>query len=419
MGGFVNATVRFMLTAASALVFCGCNVQIDSADDASVAQSDANAVQLFVTVPENTPTLYITGNIDELGPWDPKALAMSGEGRSRTAIISVPQGYDLEYKFTLGSWQREAVGDSGQVLPNYRLAAAADRKVVHELTGFKQDPAVYMADWKNSGVLGTLVYWRDVASEFLSETRHVEIWLPPGYDENARQRYRVIYMSDGQNLFDPRIANTGTDWGVDEAMVRGTEAGRFDPAIVVATWSTSKRTPEYSPWHEAPQYARFLIEELMPRVNTAFRTLTDRQDTFAMGSSMGGLLSFYLVKEHPDVFSACGCVSTHFPLAEAWFASSIAEDPGDADETPYVVRDIAAGDTLPEGARLFFDYGTEGLDAQYAPVHDAVRKWLLEQGRKDGKDFLIRAYPGADHNEAAWRARLGDQLQWLLGDPAK
>lgn len=411
-------TVRFMSIGAAVLMFCGCNPNVDSVDDASVAHSDAESVQVSVTVPENTPTLYITGNIEELGPWDPMALAMSGEGRSRAATISVPRGHEFEYKFTLGSWEREAVGESGRVLPNYRLAAGDLRKVVHELTAFKQDPSVYMADWKSSGVLGTLVYWPDVASAFLSETRHVEIWLPPGYDENGDRRYRVIYMSDGQNLFDPRIANTGTDWGVDEAMVRGAESGLFDPAIVVATWSTSKRTLEYSPWHDAPRYARFLIEELMPRVNEQFRTLTDSKDTFAMGSSMGGLLSFYLVKEHPEAFSACGCVSTHLPLAEAWFARGRSADSGDADETPYVVRDIAAGDTLPQAARVFFDYGTEGLDAQYEPVHEIVRDWLLEQGRRDGEDFLIRAYQGADHNEAAWRARLGDQLQWLLGDSA-
>jgi len=406
--------IRLMLFAVTAVSLPGCNEHVGKESDPGAAKPDENIVRIYVRVPENTPTLYLTGNIEELGPWDPDAFAMSGEGRDRTATINVPPGLALEYKFTLGSWEREAVGESGRTLPNYRLTADAPREISHEIVAFKVDPAVYMADWKNSNVLGTLVYWKDVGSEFLSERRHVEIWLPPGYEDDTARRYRVIYMSDGQNLFDPRIASTGIDWGIDEAMVRGAEAGLFDPAIVVATWSTSERTLEYSPWHNAPQYARFLIEELMPRVNEEFRTLTGRQHTFAMGSSMGGLLSFYLAKEHPDVISACGCVSTHFPLSAAWIAMSTGTEPSEGDTTPYVIRDIADGDTMPDGARLFLDYGSEGLDADYGPMHDAVRDWLLEQGLTEAEDFLVREYVGADHNEASWRARIGDQLLWLL-----
>ena len=88
------------------------------------------------------------------------------------------------------------------------------------------------------------------------------------------------------------------------------------------------------------------------------------------------------------------------------------------DEQPYVLGDIAAGASVPEGARFFFDYGTEGLDGSYGPTHVAVREWLLSLGRSEGRDFLVREYDGADHNEASWRARLGDQLDWLLGPPA-
>ena len=278
------------------------------------------------------------------------------------------------------------------------------------------DAAVYIADWQGSGVKGTLVYWQDVSSELLAETRHVEIWLPPDYDDDPNRRYRVIYMSDGENLFDPRIANTGIDWGVDEAMMRGVELGLFEPAIVVATWSTARRTHEYSPWHDAPLYARFLIEELMPRVNAEFRTLTGSDNTFVMGSSMGGLLSFYLVKNHPDVFGACGCVSTAFLVSAARLARSDESGAAAPDTTPYIVRDIEDGDTVPHGVRMFFDHGTEGLDAQYGSEHDAVREWLLKQGFRESEDFMMRVYDGANHNEASWRARLDDQFAWLLAD---
>ena len=334
-------------------------------------------------------------------------------------IISTWQLADGRYALTeklYGENFSELVVDAGR--GQFRLVLGPVESVVYEvgesLFARTLDTADYIADWQGSGVLGTLVYWQDVASAFLSETRHVEVWLPPGYADHPERRYRVIYMSDGENLFDPRIANTGVDWGVDEAMMRGVEQGLFEPAIIVATWSTARRTKEYSPWHDAPQYARFLIEELMPRVNAEFRTHTDRDSTFVMGSSMGGLLSYYLVKNHPNLFSACGCVSTAFLVSEARLAQSGAGDQSDVDATPYIITDIANGDTVPGGVRMFFDYGTEGLDANYGPQHAAVRDWLLRQGFSEGEDFVIRVYNGANHNEASWRARLDDQLLWLL-----
>jgi len=133
---------------------------------------------------------------------------------------------------------------------------------------------------------------------------------------------------------------------------------------------------------------------------------------------MGGLLSFYLVTHHPDVFGACGCLSTHFPLSEAMAAQYF---PGGApaahsDTTPYVIRDIRAGLTVPKGARYWFDYGTQGLDSTYGPTHKAARAWLLEQGLIEGKDFVVRRYDRATHNEAAWRARLDDPLTFLFGE---
>jgi len=342
---------------------------------------------------------------------------MAGEGRERSAQVTAPAGTTFEYKFTLGSWDREAVGPAGMAPANYRLLLSRDTVVVHEVTAFKRDPREYIADWRGSGVQGRLVYWKDVPSAFLGPTRHVEIWLPPGYDDSTSTRYPVLYMHDGQNLFDPRIANTGVDWGVDEAVVRLVGRGVIPPIIVVGVWSTGSRGQEYSPWHDAPKYARFLIEELMPRVNREFRTRTGRANTAVMGSSMGGLLSFYLVTHHPDVFGACGCESTHFPLSEAVVAQYFRDvaTPAIPDTTPYIIRDIGSGLKVPPGTRYWFDYGTVGLDSTYAPTHAAVRAWLLQQGLVEDRDFVIRRYDGATHNEASWRARLGDPLTFLFG----
>jgi enterochelin esterase-like enzyme len=299
-------------------------------------------------------------------------------------------------------------------MPNFALEVRGDTTVRHEITDFRKDPSAYMADVAGSGVVGTLIYWPDVPSRHLDPTRHVEIWLPPGYEDDPTRRYPVIYMSDGQNLFDPRIANTGTDWGVDEAMMAGTRADAFEPAVVVGVWSTERRLYEYSPWHEADRYARFLLDELMPRVEGEFRVRRGPEHTFHMGSSMGGLLSWYLVSRHPEHFSACGCLSTHFVLSPAVEHSIRGGDAGTADTVPYIDREIEGGASLPPGTRYFFDHGTEGLDARYGPVHARVEAWLRAQGMAPGRDYLMQVYEGADHDEASWRARLGDQLRWLL-----
>jgi predicted alpha/beta superfamily hydrolase len=369
-----------------------------------------------ITVPEGTGNVYLSGSLDALGPWAPDALLMSGTGVERSATVTAPSGTALEYKFTLGSWEREALGPSGTVMANFSLQLDDDVEVHHELADFRKDPTAYIDDWQGSGVEGRLVYWTDVESDYLEAARHVEVWLPPRYDDNADARYAVLYMHDGQNLFDPRVANTGIDWGVDETIVRLVNEGAIPPLIAVGVWSSSSRGAEYSPWHGAEAYARFLIEELMPRVNEQFRTLTGPQNTAVMGSSIGGLLSYYLVTTHPDVFGACGCMSTHFPLSEAsanrYILFGEVSDTDDA--TPYILRDIESGKSVPDDVRYWFDYGTEGLDASYGPTHEAVRAWLLLQGKTEGDDFVVREYPGAEHNEASWRARLDDPLKFLF-----
>jgi enterochelin esterase-like enzyme len=366
-----------------------------------------------VRVPPGTDTVYVTGNSAELGPWRANGKALEGRGPERQTTLVAVQGATLEYKFNLGSWARQATDSAGAVLPSTSFVVSRDSVIRHVIGGFQPDPLV---EWKASGVLGTLVYWKDIRSAFLGPSHTVEIWLPPGYDSSGAARYPVLYMADGQNLFDPRVSYAGVDWGVDETIVRLVQQGAIPPVIVVGVWNSVERAAEYSPWHKAPAYARFLIEELKPRVDSAFRTRTDPAHTAVMGSSMGGLISFYLVSHHPEIFGACGCLSTHFALSEAPSPATpgigVASHP---DSTPYIIRDIRGGARIVRGGRFWFDYGTLGLDSLYQPMHEAVRHWLTGQGLKEGRDFRITRYPGANHNETSWRARLADPLTFLFG----
>jgi enterochelin esterase-like enzyme len=369
-------------------------------------------ITIKARVPENTGPLYITGNRPELGDWQPRGLVMKGSAQERTAVLHFPAGTHLEYKFTLGSWDREALNANGVVPPNRTLDVTTNQDIEIVITGFRRGIAEYLDDWRGSGVIGKLEYWRDVPSKHLAPTRNVEIWLPPDYDTDATNRYDVIYMHDGQNLFDPRLASTGVDWGVDEAVMRGRGANVLPPIIVVGVWCTDDRSREYSPWDLGTNYAAFLIEELMPKVNGKFRTRTGPEHTAVMGSSMGGLISFWLCWKYPQNFGRAGCLSPHFP-----WNGEVRPSPGRTE--PLIEREITAGAAVPHGIRLYFDYGTLAIDSTYEPMQNKVNGWLSAQGLKEGEDFVARKFEGAGHNEAAWRARLDEPLKFLFGGAGK
>src|ERR1039458_459727 len=169
---------------------------------------------------------------------------------------------------------------------------------------------------------GPLVPYKSFQSKFV-DSREVDVWLPPGYNQNSSAKYPVLYMHDGQNLFDPHLSYTGVPWGVDKAIARLSSEGKIRAAIVVGIWNTPKRFGEYMPQkavsvtntaqlpgipiptHDeivSDNYLKFIVEELKPFIDAHYRTLPGRADTFIMGSSMGGLISAYAVAEYPKVF---------------------------------------------------------------------------------------------------------------------
>ncbi len=259
----------------------------------------------------------------------------------------------------------------------------------------------------------------DFPSRFV-RPRHVEVWLPPGYVSDSGRRYPVIYMHDGQNLFNPADANFGVTWAVAEAITRLASAGEVSPAIVVGLWSTPLRYAEYRPQRPfdhlsrmtrerllAPMggallsdnYLSFIVNEVKPVIDTTYRTLPDRLHTSVMGSSMGGLISLYASCEYPDIFGGAGCVSSHWPSVEGVIV-------------PYLE------DHVPDPAthRIYFDYGTHTLDTLYAPGQAVVDEVMREMGYIEGVNWLTRRFPGAAHFERDWAARVEDPLRFLLAD---
>lgn len=249
--------------------------------------------------------------------------------------------------------------------------------------------------------------------------RTVDIWLPPGYGAAPEGRYPVIYMHDGQNLFEPALAYTGLDWGMDEALARLMAGGVIRGAIVVGVWNSAQRTREYMPARPllaagartraaqfskeqggmplADGYLRFLVEELKPFVDAHYRTLADQANTFVMGSSMGGLLSLYAISSYPAHFGGAACLSTHWPIGGM-----------------FLVDAMAAALPSPASHRLYFDYGTATLDALYEPFQQTMDAHLEASGYRWGQNWITRKFEGAEHTEAAWRARVEIPLRFLL-----
>ncbi len=277
---------------------------------------------------------------------------------------------------------------------------------------------------------GRLVEYEAVASARLGP-RNVTVWLPPGYDAGDG-RHPVLYMHDGQNLFDQARANFG-EWGVDEHLVRLIETGQVRALIVVGVWNTPLRLREYVPTDLiaalpaevsdslmpmygglplSDQYLRFLVEELKPRIDAEYRTLPGRDDTVIAGSSMGGLISLYAMMKHPDVFGAAGCLSTHWPLR-------LERLEGDALNTwrEAVVQAwsdvIRAGLPDPATHRLYMDRGDETLDQFYAFFQSRIDTVIRDAGWGPDR-FKTLVFPTAEHNEKSWNSRLDVPLTFLL-----
>ncbi len=265
------------------------------------------------------------------------------------------------------------------------------------------------------------------------QPRTVTIWLPAEYDAQPRRRFPVIYMHDGQNLFEKATSNFGEEWGIDEAITRLTARGKLRPAIIVGMASTPARYHEYMPrkvYDLLPEaykaavretqagepisdaYLRFIVEELKPRIDREYRTLKGPADTGIMGSSMGGLISLYAMAEYPHVFGQAACLSTHLVLVAANAASATAPD------APQVVaetfrRYLATRAMKPGQNRLYMDHGTATLDQYYPPFAAAFDAMMARAGWTDPHNWESRVFTGAAHNEQGWRERVDIPLLFL------
>lgn len=233
----------------------------------------------------------------------------------------------------------------------------------------------------------------------LDRTRTVRIYLPPGYEE-SRRRYPVLYMHDGQNLFDDATAYAG-EWGVDETLnalsksrglqviVVGTDNGGADRIHELNSWDN----PEFGKG-EGEQYMAFVVDVLKPWIDQHYRTLPSRRHTAIMGSSMGGLISSFAISRYPGVFGAAGVFSPAYWLAPQVFDYTAAHPP-------------------PTTARLYFYAGGSENDTMVPDTKRMVA--LLRRAGLPRQNLEAVINPVGRHNEAAWRSEFARAVLWLFG----
>lgn len=278
---------------------------------------------------------------------------------------------------------------------------------------------------------GTIKRIEHFPSRFV-DARTIDVWLPDGY--TPAKKYAVLYMHDGQMLYDSTNNWNRQEWGVDETLTKLMAEKKIRDCLVVGIWNNGpKRHSEYFPQKpfesllpaqrdsimlearsagsglfagniQSDYYLKFLVTELKPFIDSAFSVKKDRKNTFIAGSSMGGLISLYAICEYPDVFGGAACLSTHWPGI-----FRVENNPIPAAFLDY----LRLHAPKPRKHKIYFDYGTATLDALYPPLQKQADA-IMQANGYGPKNWITRAFEGEDHSERAWKKRLDIPLLFLL-----
>ena len=365
------------------------------------AQNSSVIRVTFVLTSPDLPSdtsVYITGSLEQLGMWKPGKVKMEAKGDhtwSKEIVIDRP--LSIEYKYTLGSWEHEAADASLTPLSNLVVNVTQDKTVKDTVLFWTKEKSKRV---NHGQITGTVRYHRALKGAGLKD-RDLVVWLPPDYETDVTRRYPVIYMHDGQNIFDPVTSAYGTDWSVDETVDDLIRKKSIEPVIVVGVYNTSDRMREYTPGEKGTAYMEFVVKTVKPLIDTAYRTRPDRENTIVGGSSAGGMASFMLVWEYPEVFSKAICMSPAFrnPVASGGWN---------------YVKTVKSSKGQKRDVFFYMDNGGLGLESQLQPGIDEMILALKSKGYEDGKDFIFLPDPAAQHTEAAWAKRFPPALLRVL-----
>ncbi len=269
---------------------------------------------------------------------------------------------------------------------------------------------------------GKIIRHENFHSAFV-DARNIDVWLPDNY--SSQKKYAVLYMHDGQMLFDSTVTWNKQEWLVDETMSSLIAQHKIKDCIVVGISSIgNKRHAEYFPQKAldylkaeekkelfpllnnkplADLYLQFLATELKPFIDSTYSTYKDQQHTFIAGSSMGGLISMYAICEYPKIFNGAACLSTH------WTGIFKSNNPIPAALNNYLKEHLPS----PKNHKIYFDYGDKTLDSLYKPFQEEVDKTMKAKGYTS-KNWITKYFPGENHSERAWQKRFYIPVEFLM-----
>lgn len=354
-------------------------------------------VKLIVTeiATKQSDKVYVAGNFNNWNPGD-ETYALKPLGVKRRSIVlkGIKPGL-YQFKFTRGSWEKAETTAKGEQIENRVLSIQSDTTVNYTIDGWSDD----FPDKPKPNTASKNVYLLD--SNFfmpqLNRHRAIYIYLPDDYYSKKNQRFPVLYMHDGQNLFNVQTAAFG-EWGIDEAVDTLYKQLKKGCIIVGINNGGENRMHEYNPYNhdtfgigEGEKYVEFLTETFKPYIDSAFRTKSASNYTYIAGSSMGGLISMYAVLTRPQVFGAAGIFSPAF-----WVA-------------PEIYNEALKANLNTQPQFYFFAGGKESetMVTDMAKMVNIIKEKnccyaqsiVLEQGL---------------HNEKYWRAQFQDFYQWLM-----
>ena len=350
------------------------------------------------SIPGYTPSediIYIAGSLNSWDPGNPDfALEKDNENNWIIVLPEEPSGTLIEFKFTRGDWGTVEKGAVGEEIANRQF-----------IYGNGDTIYVEILNWADNGGGGGSTAAGNVSiidDNFympqLDRTRRIWLYLPPNYDESV-ENYPVLYMQDGQNLFDTYTSFSG-EWEVDETLNNLAEDGYQVPIVIGIDNGGVERINEYTPWvntqyggGEGNEYIDFIVNTLKPYVDENYRTFSDREHTGIMGSSLGGLISQYGALKHQGVFSKAGIFSPSY-----WFSDTVWA----------FTTEMGKQHNMKLYQLIGGQEGEEAVDDMWA-MHDV----LADLGFNEDELFSLEV-PNGEHNEAFWRDQFAAAYLWMF-----
>jgi predicted alpha/beta superfamily hydrolase len=354
-------------------------------------------VDITVIAPGLTDTekVFISGNYTTLGDWNPGVISLDRINDSTwNKAFKFRADSKLEFKFTKGDWGKEALDGNEKAPGNLMLTVTNDTSLTYHINQWGSKHLNI-----NGKITGQIKYHLSFQGKNILP-RDIMVWLPPGYDSLPNKKYPVLYMQDGQNVFDPSTSSFGVDWQIDETADSLINSKSIEDIIIVGIYNTIKRRVEYSRSDTGYFYMKFVVDELKPFIDSNYRTLTDRENTAVCGSSLGGLISFMLLWEYSDVFSKAACFSPAFNIDNKYdldFVSPVINYSGPK-------KDI----------KIYIYNGGIGLEEKIQVGIDKMLTALKDKGYELNKDIIWEKENSAEHNESAWGKKVYQFLEYFF-----